>query len=71
QATQKMLTQQLRELEEDDLVIRTVYPVVPPKVEYQLSDLGKSIKPILDAMRDWGTDYMNSKGIDANCFMAD
>jgi len=71
QATQKMLTQQLRELEEDNLLIRTVYPVVPPKVEYQLSDLGKSIKPILDAMRSWGTDYMKSQGIDANCFMSD
>jgi len=71
QATQKMLTQQLRELEENNLVVRTVYPVVPPKVEYQLSDLGKSIKPILDAMRLWGTDYMKSRGIDANCFMAD
>ena len=71
QATQKMLTQQLRELEEDNLIIRTVYPIVPPKVEYQLSDLGKSIKPILDAMRNWGTDYMRSSGIDANCFMMD
>lgn len=71
QATQKMLTQQLRELEEDNLVIRTVYPVVPPKVEYQLSDLGKSIKPILEAIRVWGTDYMKSNGIDANCFMSD
>jgi len=71
QATQKMLTQQLRELEEDSLVIRTVYPVVPPKVEYHLSDLGKSIKPILDAMRKWGTDYMEQSGIDANCFMTD
>jgi len=71
QATPKMLTQQLRELEENNLIIRTVYPVVPPKVEYQLSELGKSLKPILDAMRDWGTDYMISKGIDANCFMFD
>ena len=71
QATQKMLTQQLRELEKDNLVIRTVYPVVPPKVEYRLSDLGKSIKPILDAMRKWGTDYMISNGIRANCFMTD
>ena len=69
QATQKMLTQQLRELEEDHLIIRTVYPVVPPKVEYQLSDLGKSIKPVLDAMCKWGTDYMKSSGIEANCFM--
>lgn len=69
QATQKMLTQQLRELETGGLVIRTVYPVVPPKVEYRLSDLGRSIKPILDAMRDWGTDYMKAGGIDASCFM--
>jgi len=69
QATQKMLTQQLRELEDDNLVVRTVYPVVPPKVEYQLSDLGKSIKPILDAMRNWGIDYMKHSGTDANCFM--
>jgi len=71
QATQKMLTQQLRELEGDNLVIRTVYPVVPPKVEYKLSDLGKSIKPILEAIRIWGIDYMKSNGVDANCFMAD
>lgn len=71
QATQKMLTQQLRELESDNLLIRTVYPVVPPKVEYSLSDLGKSIKPVLNAMRDWGADYMKSTGIEANCFMTD
>ena len=69
QATQQMLTQQLRELEEDNLIIRKVYPVVPPKVEYSLSDLGKSITPILDAMRDWGAEYMNNKGMDANCIM--
>ena len=69
QATQKMLTQQLRELEEDNLVIRTVYPVVPPKVEYRLSPLGQSIKPVLDSMREWGVEYMKINGIDANCFM--
>ncbi|MDR2558752.1 MAG: helix-turn-helix transcriptional regulator [Oscillospiraceae bacterium] len=69
QATQKMLTQQLRELEKDNLVIRTVYPVVPPKVEYSLSDLGRSIKPILDAMCAWGTNYMKENGIDISCFM--
>jgi len=69
QATQKMLTQQLRELEEDNLIVRTVYPVVPPKVEYQLSDLGRSIKPILEAMRLWGTEYLKSHGIEADCFM--
>ncbi|MCL2384077.1 MAG: helix-turn-helix transcriptional regulator [Oscillospiraceae bacterium] len=69
QATQKMLTQQLRELEDDGLVIRTVYAVVPPKVEYQLSTLGKSIKPILNEMKSWGTNYMKDNGIDADCFM--
>jgi len=69
QATQKMLTQQLRELEKDNLIIRTVYPVVPPKVEYSSSDLGRSIKPILDSMCEWGTDYMKSRGLEANCFM--
>jgi len=71
QATQKMLTQQLRELEKDSLVIRTVYPVVPPKVEYSLSDLGRSIKPILDAMCDWGTDYMKKSGLSVKCFMTE
>jgi len=69
QATPKMLTQQLRELEESNLVIRTVYPVVPPKVEYKLSDLGRSLKPILDAMCTWGTAYLESQGHTANCFM--
>lgn len=69
QATQKMLTQQLRELENDNLIIRKVYPVVPPKVEYSLSELGKSINPILEAMRVWGTDYMKSNGMEADCIM--
>jgi DNA-binding HxlR family transcriptional regulator len=69
QATPKMLTQQLRELEEHDLVIRTVYPVVPPKVEYSLTDLGRSIKPILSAMYEWGEDYLKSKGLEPNCSM--
>lgn len=69
QATPKMLTQQLRELEEDDLVIRTVYPVVPPKVEYKLSDLGNSIRPILEAMYSWGTDYLTKNGREISCSM--
>ena len=50
---------------------KTNCPVVPPKVEYRLSELGRSITPILEAMREWGTDYMQSNGIDANCFMTD
>jgi DNA-binding HxlR family transcriptional regulator len=55
--SRKMLTQQLRELEQDDLVHREVYPQVPPKVEYSLTDKGRSIKPILDLMCDWGAGY--------------
>ena len=57
-ATDKMRAQQLRELERDGLISRTVYPVVPPKTEYSLTDFGKSLAPILDAMCDWGTDYL-------------
>ena len=52
--TQKMLTQQLRELERDRIVQRKVYPQVPPKVEYSLTPLGRSLKPIVDAMHRWG-----------------
>ena len=52
--TQKMLTQQLRELEKDKIINRKVYPVVPPKVEYSLTEYGKTIIPILDAMAAWG-----------------
>ena len=69
QATPKMLTQQLRELEDAGLITRTVYPVVPPKVEYNLSDLGKSMKPILDKMYVWGEDFLRSSGKDVNCTM--
>ena len=54
--THKMLTQQLRELEADGVVERTVYPVVPPKVEYKLTPLGERLKPIMDAMHDWGNE---------------
>lgn len=57
QITQKMLTQQLRELEADDLINRKVYAQVPPKVEYSLTDLGESLMPILKMMCNWGNDY--------------
>lgn len=68
-ATAKMLTQQLRELESQNLVHREVFPIIPPKVEYSLTELGKSLLPILVAMRDWGADYLKTKNLDANCFM--
>lgn len=57
--TQKMLTQQLRELEKDGIIYREVYPVVPPKVEYSLTELGKTLKPVIDSMYDWGN-YLKS-----------
>lgn len=68
-ATPKMLTQQLRELEKDGFIIRTVYPVVPPKVEYSLTPFGKSIKPVLKAMFKWGSGYLEKIGLEANCSM--
>ena len=68
-ATAKMLTQQLRELEAHALVHREVFPVIPPRVEYSLTDLGKSLMPVLISMRDWGTSYLHSKNIESNCFM--
>lgn len=59
-ATEKMLAQQLRDMEKDGLIIRTVYPVVPPKVEYSLSEFGKSIIPVLDSMCNWGSEYLKA-----------
>ncbi len=58
--TQKMLTQQLRSLEEDKMVFREVYPVIPPKVEYGLTDIGKKIIPILEMMHGFGVEHFNS-----------
>lgn len=55
--SQKVLTAQLREMEASGLVVRTVYPEMPPRVEYSLTELGRSLKPILDAMQSWGEQY--------------
>lgn len=69
QATPKMLTQQLRELESNNLLYRNVFPVVPPKVEYSLTDAGRSLKPILTAMYEWGAGYMKDNGREVSCSM--
>lgn len=55
--THKMLTQQLRELESNEIIKRKVYPEVPPKVEYSLTLLGKSVIPVIDLLREWGEEY--------------
>ena len=69
QATPKMLTQQLRELEADGLISRTVYPVVPPRVDYALTAFGHSLVPVLSVMYDWGEGYMKERGIAITCSM--
>ena len=58
--TQRMLTAHLRELEEDKIIVRKVYPVVPPKVEYSLSTLGKTLKTVLDDLQSWGASYIEN-----------
>ena len=55
--SQKVLTAQLRQMEDSGLLTRTVYPEVPPRVEYRHTDLGRSLKPVLDAMQSWGEAY--------------
>ena len=58
--SQKILTDSLRSMEEDGIITRTVYPEVPPRVEYALSDLGETMRPILHAMQAWGDNYKKS-----------
>lgn len=62
--TQRMLTLQLRELEVDGIVLRTVHPEVPPRVEYELTALGFSLKPLLVMMNNWGENYQKINGAD-------
>lgn len=66
-ATQKTLTNQLRELEADGIVHRAVYAEVPPKVEYSLTEYGLTLRPILVAMRDWGVEHTARLGLITSC----
>ncbi|WP_062054015.1 winged helix-turn-helix transcriptional regulator [Aquimarina longa] len=59
--TQKMLTQQLRELETNNIILRKIYPEVPPRVEYRLSEYGKSLVPVLNEMANWGLNHNKAK----------
>lgn len=59
--SQKVLTDSLRSMEADGIITRTVYPEVPPRVEYALSELGESMRPIIKSMETWGTDYKKAK----------
>ncbi|WP_419786298.1 winged helix-turn-helix transcriptional regulator [Pseudodesulfovibrio sp.] len=68
--TQKMLTQQLRELEADAVVHREVYAQVPPKVEYSLTALGKSVMPVIEALGSWGEEYKARLADEEECSLA-
>ena len=65
QATPRMLSKQLKELEEDGLIQRVLYPVVPPKTEYSLTELGITLAPIMDSLCQWGTEYFRRAGVPA------
>ena len=58
--SQKVLTESLRSMESDGIIVRTVYAEVPPRVEYSLSELGETLRPILDAMQAWGQEYKDN-----------
>ncbi len=61
--SQKVLTDSLRSMEEDGIIVRTVYPETPPRVEYALSALGESMRPIIAAMEQWGAAYLHAQNL--------
>jgi DNA-binding HxlR family transcriptional regulator len=61
--TQRMLTKQLRELETNNLVSRTIYPEVPPRVEYAITDYGRSLTPVIEALQAWGLEHLQKREI--------
>lgn len=67
QATPRMLSKQLKELEEDGVINRVLYPVVPPKTEYSLTDMGKTLVPIVEALCKWGEHYFALAGVSVPC----
>ena len=67
QATPKMLSSQLKELEASGIIDRVLYPVVPPKTEYSISEFGKTLVPIVTALRDWGNMYYEKMGATNPC----
>lgn len=67
QATPKMLSQQLKDLEADGIINRVLYPVVPPKTEYSLTELGETLIPIVQALCDWGENYFRLLGLPNPC----
>lgn len=66
-ATPRMLSKQLRELEQDEIIIRKVYPVVPPKTEYSLTEWGKTLIPIVNLLSDWGESLYKREGVNPPC----
>ena len=66
-ATDKVLSQQLKELESDGLINKKIYPEVPPRTEYTLTEFGKSLFPVLNAMCDWGKEYIKENNLSYGC----
>lgn len=62
--TQRMLTKQLRELESSGVILRTVYPEVPPKVEYSMTPYGKTLEPVINALRAWGIEHLKNRQVE-------